>query len=390
MTPRRPPVQRPGGATAAQGNRAGGNGRTLADIAAALAESLAGGAVLHGDGSLVVTSLAPIETAGPGDLTHLSGRAYRRFLGGTGAAAVIVRAEDAPDCPGACIVVANPYLAFARASQLFDDPPRLAPGVQEGARVHPSAGIHATASVAAGATVAAHAAIGAGAQVWPGAYVGEAACVGADTVVHANATLYRNVRVGARCVIHAGAVIGADGFGFAPDEHGRLHAIAQLGGVVVGDDVVVGAATTIDRGTLTDTVIRDGVKIDNQVQIGHNCDIGEHTVLCGQVGVAGSTRIGRHCMLGGGVGVAGAGPIEICDGVQVGAVTAITRSISTPGVYAGAVLHNTAKRWKRTALRLAHLDELAKRLARVEAAVAGGHAGGKPRTGVGKTEGGAS
>lgn len=346
-----------------------GTGRTLADIAAALDQSLGGGVVLHGDGDVVITGLGPIATARAGELTHLSGRAYRRFLPATGASAVLLRAEDAPRCPAAAVVVANPYLAFALASQMFDDAPRPPPGVAAGACVHANASVHRTASVAAGATVAANALVEAEAQIWPGAYVGEGARVGRGTTVHCNATLYRNVCVGARCVIHAGAVLGADGFGFVPDERGHLQAIAQLGGVVLGDDVVVGAATTIDRGTLTDTVIRDGVKIDNQVQIGHNCEVGEHTVLCGQVGIAGSTRIGRHCMLGGGVGVAGEHPIEICDGVQVGAVTAVTRSIRKPGVYLGAVLHNTARRWKRTALRLAELDEMAKRLGRLEAQV---------------------
>ena len=344
-------------------------GRTLAEIASALGKSLDGGAAVHGDGNIVVTGLAPIETAGAGDLTHLSGAAYRRFLPTTGAAAVLLRAEDVERCPAAAVVVGNPYLAFAFASQLFDDTPTPPPGVDAAAQVHSTARIHPLASVAAGAAVAANARIGAGAQIWPGAYVGEDVQIDTDTVIHSNATLYRNVRVGARCVIHAGAVIGADGFGFTPDERGRMQAIAQLGSVVIGDDVVVGAATTIDRGTLTDTVIRDGVKIDNQVQIGHNCDIGEHTVLCGQVGVAGSTRIGRHCMLGGGVGVAGDRPIAICDGVRVGAVTAVTRSIREPGVYLGAVLHNTAPRWKRTVLRLAELDEMAKRLGRLEAEV---------------------
>ena len=340
---------------------------------------------MHGDGDVVVTGLAPIDAAVAGDLTHLSSPAYRRFLPATAASAVLLRAEDTARCPTAAVVVSNPYLAFALASQLFDDPPCPPAGVAAGAHVDLAACVHPTASVAAGATVAAGAAIGAGAQIWPGAYVGENAGVGEGTVVHCNATLYRNVRVGARCVIHAGAVLGADGFGFAPDEEGRLRAIAQIGGVLVGDDVVVGAATTIDCGTLTDTVIGDGVKIDNQVQIGHNCRIGEHSVLCGQVGLAGSTRIGRHCMLGGGVGVAGEQPIEICDGVHVGAVTAVTRSIREPGVYLGAVLHNTATRWKRTALRLGQLDEMAKRLVRLEAEVAAVRATGRGATGEGNT-----
>ena len=184
--------------------------------------------------------------------------------------------------------------------------------------------------------------------------------------VHPNACIYHGVRIGERCVIHSGAVIGADGFGFTPGETGELVEIAQLGGVTLGDDVVVGACSTIDRGALADTVVHDGVKIDNQVQIGHNCEIGEHTLICGAVGLAGSTRIGRHCALAGGAGVAGDGPVEICDYVQVGVVTTITRSITEPGVYSGGVLHNTNRRWRRNALRFNQLDELARRIARLE------------------------
>ena len=159
---------------------------------------------------------------------------------------------------------------------------------------------------------------------------------------------------------------GADGFGFTPGETGELVEIAQLGGVTLGDDVVVGACSTIDRGALADTVVHDGVKIDNQVQIGHNCEIGEHTLICGAVGLAGSTKIGRHCALAGGAGVAGDGPVEICDFVQVGVVTTITRSITEPGVYSGGVLHNTNRRWRRNALRFNQLDDLARRIARLE------------------------
>ena len=161
-------------------------------------------------------------------------------------------------------------------------------------------------------------------------------------------------------------MIGADGFGFTPNRRGEWQAIAQLGGVTLGDDVSVGACTTIDRGAITDTVVRNGVKIDNQVQIGHNCDIGEHTLICGRVGIVGSTRIGRHCVFAGGAGVAGEHPVTICDNVQVSAVTTISRSIDRPGVYSGAVLHNTAQRWRRNALRFAQLDDIAKRLARLE------------------------
>ena len=347
---------------------------TVGEISAALQRKLVGGAEVRGDEHIEIKGLAPIETAKPGFLTHLSGRAYRRFLATTRASAVLLRREDAERCGATAIVVANPYLAFAHVSQLFEDVPRLPAGASPAATIDPAAEVHPTAAIAPRAVLAAGATVQARAQIGAGAFVGENAVVGEDTIVHANATLYHGVRVGARCVIHSGAVIGADGFGFTPDESGRLQAIAQLGGVVVGDDVVVGVGTAIDRGAIADTVVRDGVKMDNHVQIGHNCDIGEHTVICGRVGIAGSTKVGRHCAFGGGAGVCGDQPIEICDHVQVGVVTTVTRSITKPGVYQGSILHSAANRWRRNALRFNELDALAKRVARLEAK--GNDAGG--------------
>ena len=339
---------------------------TLGEIAAAIGGELTGGAEVRGDATIQIDSLAPIEVAAAGQITHLSSPAYRRFLAATEASAVLLRETDAADCPTTAVVVANPYLAFALVSQLFDDAPRMASGIHATAEVHVNARVHPTAAVGAGARIAAEAAIGANAQIGPNAFVGEGTAIGAGSVVHANATLYHNVRIGERCVIHGGAVIGADGFGFTPNESGELVAIAQLGGVALGNDVVVGACSTIDRGAITDTIVRDGVKIDNQVQIGHNCDIGEHTLICGAVGLAGSTKIGRHCALAGGAGVAGDGPVTICDYVQVGVVTTVTRSITEPGVYSGGVLHNTNRLWRRNALRFNQLDDLARRIARLE------------------------
>ena len=350
---------------------------TVREIANAIAESLTGDVRVLGENNIEIDGLGPIETARPGQITHLSGSAYQRFLATTEASAVLLREADAPQCPATAVVVANPYLAFALVSQLFNDAPRVATGVHPAANVASSANVHPSAAIAANATVAAHVEVGAGVSIGAGTYLGESVTVGDHSTIHANATLYHDVRVGQRCVIHSGAVIGADGFGFTPDDRGRLQAIAQLGGVTLGDDVSVGACTTIDRGAITDTVIRDGVKIDNQVQIGHNCDIGEHTLICGCVGIVGSTKIGRHCAFAGGAGVGGEHPIEICDFVQVGVVTTVTRSITEPGVYMGGVLHNTARRWKRNAVRFGQLDEMAKRLARLEAAYERRHQSGE-------------
>ena len=344
---------------------------SVREIADALAAALPTGVAVAGDDSAAIRALAPIDAAAPGTLTHLSSRAYRRYLPQTRASAVLLREDDAKNCPATALVVDNPYLAFAIVSRLFDNAPRQPAGIHPSAQVAASASVHAAAAVGPCAVVGEDAVIAARAQVGAGACIGEAVRLGEDTVVHANATLYHGVRVGRRCVIHSGAVIGADGFGFTPDRDGRLQAIAQVGGVAIGDDVCVGAGTAIDRGTIADTVIRDGVKIDNLVQIGHNCDIGEHTLICGCVGIVGSTKVGRHCVLAGGAGIAGDGPVELADGVWLGAVTTARRSIPRPGIYQGGVLHDEAGRWKRNAVRFGQLDDLAKRLARLESLAPG-------------------
>lgn len=340
--------------------------RSLDAIAEALRHELAGDVVVRGDGDTPIRGIAAIDSAGEGEITHLSSPAYRQYLAGTKAAAVLLGVGDVDECPCAAIVVANPYLAFAVVSQLFECRPELDPGIDPRADIHPDADIAPDARIAPFASVGAGAVIGAGVQIGHGAFVGEDSVIGAGGEIMARATIHHSVRIGERSVVHSGAVIGADGFGFTPDATGKWQAIAQLGGVVIGDDVSIGANTAIDRGALNNTVIGNGVKIDNLVQIGHNCEIGDHTLICGCVGIVGSTKIGRHCVFAGGAGVGGAGPIEICDNVMVGVVTTVTQSITEPGVYSGGTLHNASARWKRNALRFQQLDELARRVARLE------------------------
>ncbi|MFW6041370.1 MAG: UDP-3-O-(3-hydroxymyristoyl)glucosamine N-acyltransferase [Guyparkeria sp.] len=332
-----------------------------------LAERLS--ARLVGDPGIRITGLGSLAAAEPGELSHLSSRAFRSQLRETRAAAVILAEGDLPDWDGPALVVENPYLAFARASQLFVRPPDLPHGIDPRARVDATADISESACVGPGAVIGAGARIGPRVRLYANVVVSENCSVGEDTVLMPNVVLYPDVRLGARCVVHSGAVIGADGFGFAPDADRRLETIAQLGGVVLGDDVDVGACTTIDRGALDDTVVEEGVKIDNQVQIGHNCRIGAHTVICGCVGIVGSTRIGRHCMLGGGVGVGGDGPVSLCDGVVVSGMTHVSASITEPGVYSGGILHAPSAQWKRNAIRFGRLDELSRRVARLERAL---------------------
>jgi UDP-3-O-[3-hydroxymyristoyl] glucosamine N-acyltransferase len=324
------------------------------------------GAELVGPGDREIRGIASLEGANPEQVSHLSNGSYRDRLAATRAGAVILAKVDLPLCPTAALVVDNPYLAYARASALFAVRPAVAAGVHPGSVVDPSASIHPTATLGPGVVVGAHSRVGAGARLHANVVVGERCSVGEGSELHPGVVLYADVSLGARVVLHAGAVVGSDGFGFAPDERGRWVAIAQLGGVVIGDDVCVGAGTTIDRGALDDTVIEEGVKIDNQVQIGHNVRIGAHSLICGCVGIVGSTRIGMHCVLAGGVGIGGDRPITLCDGVIVSGMTHISSSINEPGVYSGGVLHNGSITWKRNAIRFQSLDQLARRVSRLE------------------------
>jgi UDP-3-O-[3-hydroxymyristoyl] glucosamine N-acyltransferase len=323
-----------------------------------------------GDPNARITSLGVLANAQEGQLTFLGSPALRRHLAITRASAVVLHRRDAPACLTNCIISDDPRLDFARLSQLFDDRPSYATGV------HPTASVDAAAELAPDVVVGPNAVIEARARLAAGVIVGANCFVGADSVLGAgtrllpNVVLYHRVRIGARCIVHSGSVIGADGFGFAADASGRYESVAQVGGVRIGDDVSIGSCTTIDRGSIEDTVIGDGVKIDNQVQVGHNCVIGDHTLLCGCVGLVGSTRIGRHCILAGMVGVgSGAGPIEIADRVIVTGLTHVSRSITQSGVYSGGVLFDDTRRWKRNALRFGELDGLARRVAELEKAL---------------------
>lgn len=313
-----------------------------------------------------VSGVAALADARPTQLTHLSSPAYQSALPTTQAAAVVLRAADQPQCPVTAIVVDNPYWAYARLTQCFETPLVCAAGVHASASVAPTAELASSARVGAGAVIGEASVLAESVIIHPRAVVGAMCRLERGVVIHAGAVLSDGVHIGANSVIHPNAVIGAEGFGYAPDARGHLERIAQLGSVVIGRNVSVGASSSIDRGALGDTRIGDGVKIDNQVQIGHNCVIGNHSVICGCCGIVGSTTIGAHCVLGGGVGVGGDGPITLCDGVTVSGMTHVSRSIERPGVYSGGVLHAESRRWKRNALRFADLDGLVKRVRQLE------------------------
>ena len=324
------------------------------------------GAQVRGNGARPIRGLGSLEAAGPDDLSHLSSPTYARLLATTAAGAVILRSEDAGNWAGDALIADNPYLAFARISQVFARVPELAPGVHDSAAIAEDAVVDPQAAVGPGVVIGSRSRIGPNARIHANVVIGADCVIEDDVVLMPNVVVYDDVVIGARSIVHSGAVIGADGFGSTPDERGRLQAIAQIGGVRVGADVSIGACTTIDRGTIDDTRIAEGVKIDNQVQIGHNVQVGAHSVICGCVGIVGSTKIGRHVVLPGGVGVGGDGPIEICDSVVVSGMTHVSASITEPGIYSGGVLHSRTRAWKRNALRLLRLDELFKRVSSIE------------------------
>ncbi len=332
-----------------------------------LAALLAG--ELLGDGGHIVTRIGPLEGATPGTITFLSNPRYQPQLAASNAGCVIVgpALREAAAARGAAIVCADPYLAFARLTQWWAAQRRgpLVAGVHASAVVETGAVVDATASVGPLAYIAAGAQIGAGAVIGAQAHVGAGAVVGAGTVLKPRVVLGEACRIGVRGIVHSGAVIGADGFGFAPSE-GRWEKIEQLGGVLIGDDVEIGANTCIDRGALEDTVLEDGVKLDNLVQIGHNVRVGAHSAFAGCVGVAGSAKIGRRCTAGGGAIILG--HLELADDVHITAATVVTRSIHKPGQYSGLFPMDDNASWEKNAATLKQLYNMRERLRALERA----------------------
>jgi UDP-3-O-[3-hydroxymyristoyl] glucosamine N-acyltransferase len=330
---------------------------TLGEIAQRIGARLVGEAETHISG---VTSLESSRENTIGFLTHSR---YRELLVGTRAAAVILREEELPYCPVAALVCDNPYAAYARVTALF------APVTTAPLPIHPTAVIDVTARLADGVRVAAHVVIGAGVElgagveIGSGCVVGKGVRIGAGCRLYPNVTVYHECEIGRNTTIHSGAVIGADGFGFA-SEAGRWIKIHQLGRVVIGDEVEIGANTTIDRGAIEDTVIGNNVIIDNQVQVAHNVRIGDHAAIAGCVGIAGSAVIGRHCALGGGAGILG--HLEICDGVTVTAMSLVTNSIKQPGVYSAGTPLEPKAEWQKNYVRFKQLDDMARRLRALE------------------------
>lgn len=319
------------------------------------------GGEIVGAADTAISRIDTLEHAGPGDLAFLANPKYRHQLATTRASAVIM-APPVADGPAAAILTAQPYLYYARVAQWLNPLPAPEPGVHATAVVEGE--VAATASIGPNVWIGCGARIGSDVVIAANCSIGAGVEIGADSRLAANVAIYSGVRLGQRCLVHSGVVIGADGFGFAREAEGAWVKIPQAGRVLIGDDVEIGAGTTIDRGALGDTVIGDGVKLDNQIQVGHNVQIGAHTAMAGCVGIAGSAVIGARCTVGGGAVILG--HLSIADDVDIAAGTLVAKSIRNAGTYSGAIPFLEHGDWLRNFSRLRHLDAMADRIRALE------------------------
>ncbi len=330
---------------------------TVAELAEAF------GLELRGDGDTVIRRVAALDCAGPDAISFLAQARNRRHLASTRAGAVVLAAEAADGCPVAALVSRNPHADYARIAQHLYPVERPEPGV------HPSAVVGVDCTLGDGVSIGPRAVVGDGCNlaggvvIGPGCVLGRRVTIGADSRLVASVTVGADVRIGARALLQPGAVLGGDGFGFANDG-GRWLRIPQVGRVILGDDVEVGANTTIDRGAIDDTVIGDGVKLDNLIMVGHNVRIGAHTAMAATVGIAGSVTIGERCTIGGGTLING--HLEIADDVHVTGNSMVIASIDAPGVYSSGMPLMGNREWRKNMIRLRQLDELARRVAALE------------------------
>ena len=324
------------------------------------------GAELAGDGDLMIYRVATLEDADGESISFLSNARYRAQLSSTHAAAVIVAPHDAEATPLPKLLTDNPYAVYARVAAIFHPPAAFVPGIHATATIAATAKVAASAMIGPNVVVGHRASVGERAGIHAGCVLGDGCAVGDDVTLYPRVVLYANSVLGPRTIIHSGAVIGADGFGMA-EQDGHWIKVPQVGRVVIGADVEIGANTTIDRGALGDTVIEDDVKLDNQIQIGHNCRIGAHTAIAGCTGIAGSTTIGRNCKIGGAAMIVG--HIDIVDGTTISAMTGVSASIDTPGIYTAVFPTLPHGEWRRVASVLRNLRKFAETIRALERTV---------------------
>jgi UDP-3-O-[3-hydroxymyristoyl] glucosamine N-acyltransferase len=330
---------------------------TLGEIQAAL------GAELSGDRERLVSAVNTLANAGPSDVAFIADKRYAEYLPCTRAGAVILAAELRDVCPVNALVVKDPYAAYARAAQLLYPAVPGKPGKDPSAQVAADSEVDPSASIGSFSVISAGALIGPGVTIGPGCFVDSNVVIGAGSTLVARVTLRHGTRIGERSILHPGVVIGSDGFGFAYDGK-RWIKIPQIGGVRIGDDVEIGANTAIDRGAIEDTIIEDGVKLDNLIQVAHNVRIGAHTVIAGCTGIAGSTTIGCRCAIGGMVGITG--HISIADDVRITGRSFVSQSITEAGSYSSGSPLDETQQWRKNFVRMKQLDDMARRIKDLE------------------------
>jgi UDP-3-O-[3-hydroxymyristoyl] glucosamine N-acyltransferase len=323
--------------------------KTLAELASHI------DARLEGDPNCIITGVGTLKLAKSGELTFLDNPNYRSYLPDTKASVVILTEADLPQCQTNALVVAEPYFAYAQLAKLFVSERTVSSGVHPSAIVGENCEIDSSVSIAAKVVIEEGVKIAANTVIGPGCVIGPGTTLGENCVIEANVSIYHDVTIGHRVMIYSGAVIGSDGFGMAQKDN-VWHKVPQLGSVIIGDDVEIGANTTIDRGTINNTVIEQGVKLDNQIQIAHNVHIGEHTVIAACSGIAGSAKVGRHCSIGGAVFING--HIEICDYVVLTGTSKVSHSIKTPGLYSSGMPVEPNAQWRRNVVRFRQLDKI--------------------------------
>ena len=329
----------------------------LADLAQQL------DAELHGDGNIAITGVASMQMAQAGQVTFIVNPRYREQLTSCQASAVVMTEADLPYAQSAALVVKNPYLTYARMAQILDTTPQPATSIAPSAVIDASARLGNNVAIGANAVIEADVELGDNVIIGAGTFIGKKSKIGSGSRLWANVSIYHDIEIGENCLIQSGTVIGADGFGYANDR-GNWIKIPQLGRVIIGNNVEIGACTTIDRGALDDTVIGNGVIIDNQCQIAHNVVIGDNTAVAGGVIMAGSLKIGRYCMIGGASVING--HMEICDKVNITGMGMVMRPITEPGVYSSGIPLQPNKVWRKTAALVMNIDGISKRLKAIE------------------------
>ncbi len=327
--------------------------RTLADLAKLIT------AKIKGDPNCKITGIAALENAKEGNISFLDNSKYQKLLSKTKASAVILRKSDLEFCKTNALIIDNPYYAYAKIATEFLPTLKTPQGIHSSVIIGENCQIDSSASIAANVVINDNVIVGKNTIIEAGCVIGESSSIGNDSHLYPNVTIYHHVCLGNRVVVHSGTVIGSDGFGFA-NHQGNWHKVPQLGGVIIEDDVDIGANTTIDRGALKDTLIEKGVILDNQIQIAHNVTIGAHTAIAGCVAIAGSTKIGKYCMIGGAAAIGG--HLDIADKVMIGGMGMITKSITKSGIYASGTGFMEINKWYKNVARFRSLDKIVKQI----------------------------